>query len=527
MGRVPREAEIRMMFECQAAMLESADIPPFWSPFIAHTDGGLTITGDRTVYRDIYMHCSDDRLILSTDITELGTRLTSLGTGLTMSNLGLSSLLHNAMVPIPHTLYDEIQILSIGDTARVTRRAESLSVSLDYSFPWMLDMSRQDSVADEAKLFELLTASTVRQLEEHGDSGFLMMSSGMDSPSIALALAEAGRTDIPCVTYRSGPEDPEPPLAAEICQRLGLEHQIVDVPTDEGVVAETMVNFFTKSPLPGVDLSQIPYIFATAAVSNPSGAILDGGGNDNYMNYPGSGGSRRKQRYRIRGKPIASAVRRLAPVDSPLNYLARSRAEATMPGRNLRMQHVRRLRPDPVDMSDWWYEVSRTVSDLDRDEMLHVVLRRQIHATQVLLKQKLAATAIGLGASLPWCDDDLVDYYFNLPHEDRFDFDNNKNKMLLRKMLLRYLDYDADAVGKHYFLFDGATFLQRNMGFVRAEIDASPLWASDGLPMVHKWLDQLDRRPMLHHALLTIFMISGWSNHSPLAHAATGRLPAG
>ena len=510
-----------MMFETDATALDSVEIPSSWSAFVTRANGGLTITGDRTVYRDIYMHCAGERLILSTDIAELGARLKSLGLGPTVSNLGLSSMLHNAMVPIPHTFFNEIQVLSIGDTAHIIGRNGELSVSLEYEFPWMLDMSRQDSVADETKLFELLTASTVRQLAEYGNSGFLMMSSGMDSPSIALALAEAGRTDIPCVTYRSGPDDPEPPLAAEICQRLGLEHQIVDVPTDQATVAHALTNFFTNSPLPGVDLSQIPYIFATAAVDNPSGAVLDGGGNDNYMNYPGSGGSRRKQRYRIRTKPVAAAVRRVAPVDSPLNYLARSRTEATLPGRNLRMQHVRRLHTDAVDMSDWWYDVSRTVSHLDRDEMLHVVLRRHIHAAQVLLKQKLAATAIGLGSSLPWCDDDLVEYYFNLPHEDRFDFANNKNKLLLRKMLLRYLDYDADAVGKHYFLFDGASFLKRNMEFVRSEIDASPLWESDGLPMVHKWLDQLDRRPMLHHALLTIFMISGWSNHSVLAGTAS------
>ncbi len=35
--------------------------------------------------------------------------------------------------------------------------------------------------------------------------------------------------------------------------------------------------------------------------------------------------------------------------------------------------------------------------------------------------------------------------------------------------------------------------------------------------MIHKWLDRIDSRDMLHHALLTVFMISGWSNHSEFA----------
>lgn len=168
-------------------------------------------------------------------------------------------------------------------------------------------------------------------------------------------------------------------------------------------------------------------------------------------------------------------------------------------------------------MNEWWYQASSEVAGLDQLEMFHVVLRRHIHAAQVLLKQKLAAGAIGMGSSLPWCDDDLAEYYFNLPERDKFDLDTGKNKLLLRKMLLKFLDYDADAIGKHYFVFDGAEFISHNMEFVRSEIDASPLWDRDGLGMIHKWLDQIDSRDMLHHALLTVFMISGWSNHSEFA----------
>ena len=85
---------------------------------------------------------------------------------------------------------------------------------------------------------------------------------------------------------------------------------------------------------------------------------------------------------------------------------------------------------------------------------------------------------------------------------------------------MTYLDYDADSVGKHFFQFDGARFVHRNMDFVRAEIDASQLWERDGHAMIDQWLRALDRRPMLHHAVLGVFMVSGWSNHYPAAMAA-------
>ncbi len=511
-----------MILHSPAAEFGSLDVPLEWSAFVSRKGQTVTITGDRTVLKDLYLSHEGGEFVLADDLTELGRHLAARGRPLAVSNFGLSSLLHNAIVPIPHTLYRDVHLISIGDTVTVRSVDGRLEATFDFAFPWMPELSRQDGVASEERLFELLTAATERQVRDHGSEGFLMLSSGMDSPSVALALAEAGLTHIPCITYRSGPGDPEPPVAADICRRLGLSHEVIEVPTDRSKVADTLTRFFERAPLPGVDLSQIPYIFATAAVSDPRGAVLDGGGNDNYMNYPTSPGSVRKQRYRIRNRTVASAVRAVAPVDSPLNYLARSRTEATMPGRNLRMRHVRRLRSDSVDMNAYWNDVSDSVAHLDTFDMFHVVLRRHIHAGQVLLKQKLAAGAIGMGSSLPWCDDDLVEYYFHLPEADRFDRETGKNKLLLSKMLLRYLDYDSAAVGKHYFVFDGAEFISHNMDFVRAEIDASPLWDADGLQMIHKWLDRIGSRTMLHHALLTVFMISGWSNHSEFA--PTGEL---
>lgn len=160
---------------------------------------------------------------------------------------------------------------------------------------------------------------------------------------------------------------------------------------------------------------------------------------------------------------------------------------------------------------------------MDPADEWDLVLRRQVHPTQVLLKQKLAATAVGMEALLPWCDDDLADYFFNLPRDDRADLDSGEGKLLLRTLLATYLDYDAEAIGKRYFLFDGAEFIEQNMDFVRSEIEASPLWKPSGQVLIDKWLTSLRRRPMLHHAVLTVFMISGWSNHYPAAQEAMRR----
>ena len=52
------------------------------------------------------------------------------------------------------------------------------------------------------------------------------------------------------------------------------------------------------------------------------------------------------------------------------------------------------------------------------------------------------------------------------------------------------------------------------MDFVRGEIFSCALWDRAGLSLVAEWLDRLEDRPLLYHSLLTVFMVSGWHNHS-------------
>ena len=402
----------------------------------------------------------------------------------------------------------------MGDTATVTESSRGLTADLSFDYPWTIDKSSNDRRPDAETLLHLLTEATERQLNEFGGDGFLMLSSGKDSPAVALALAEGGFKDIRCVTYSSGDADPEPPIAADICRRLGLRHEIVEMPTDGDATATALQGFFSRSASPGVDLSQIPYALATFAALPASGAVLDGGGNDAYMGYPVAGHDLTKLRFRVRGRAIANAIRRVTPVDSPLNYLARSRSEATFPGRTMRFHESRPLYSSAVDTSRWWYDQSKAARDLDAFGLCGVVQERHIGPGGSMLKQRLAADAIGLRSSMPWCDDEIADYYFNLPEDERYDRKTGKNKLLLRQMLLRYLDYDADAIGKHYFEFDGAGFIDRNMDFVRSEIDDCALWEDGGRELIHEWLDQVSDRPLLYHSLLTVFMVSGWYNHS-------------
>ena len=496
------------------------DVPDVLVPYVTVDSSAVDVRGDRASARDVYVWHTTDAVAISTDLSSLLDAITARGFTIRLDDFGVSAFLHDALVPLTRTAYRDLHLLAAGDALElaVVDGAVRASVSLDY--PWMESNSRGDEEPDPDRLLELLTAGTVSQLAEAGNTGVLMLSSGLDSPSVALAVAEAGLRDVRAVTYRWGPDDPEPPVAASICRRLGLDHRIVDIPTDRDDVRDLLVRFFERSPLPGTDQSQIPYLVALDAVDDPHGAVLDGGGNDAYMSYFPSARATRKLRYHIPVRALRRLVARVAPVSSRINYLARSRAEATFPGRNLRQPHVERLYRDAADIAGWWDDLSAETAHLSDADLFDLVLRRQLHAPQVLLKQKLASSVYGLEPLLPWCAPEVADYYFNLPQASKFDVAGDKDKSLVREMLAIHLDYDADAIGKHYFVFDGAAFLRRHEELVRDEITSSPLWDPDGVRMVMGWLARMDRRPMLWHAVLTVFMISGWSNHHPVAARA-------
>jgi hypothetical protein len=347
-----------------------------------------------------------------------------------------------------------------------------------------------------------------------------MMSSGKDSAALALALAELGRTDIPCVTYSAGPDDPEPRVAAEMCRRLGLDHSAVEMPASPERVRATLTRFFAESARPGVDLAQVPYAIAVAGSgAADGGVVLDGGGNDVFMGLPVTGKYRTKMRLRLRGRRLIDLAQRLTPVDSPVNYVARTRAEAALAGRNLRFRETSQFLPGAVDTRQYWRDLDRETAHLSPLDLM-AYTERHMGPGASQKKHLLAAKAMGYAAAVPWCDAEVADYYFHLPEEHRYDVKRGINKVLLRRMLLEFLDYDATKIGKHYFGFDGAEFVVDNIDFIRSEIRSCVLWERSGLGIVEQWLDEIERRPFLYHSILDVFMVSGWHNHSRFVQSA-------
>ena len=502
------------------AIARTTGIPADWAGVVVATRDGFTVSGDRTAATELFLYCGIGGAAVATRLDEMLDYLRFGRIETSLSPFGISALLHHGLVPVPHTEYRGVYSLAMGDTAEVVWAGSSSSVDLVFEYPWLAGKSRNDRQPSELTLLDLVTKATERAVAEAGNRGFLMLSSGKDSVAIALALAESGYNHIPCVTYSSGPDDLEAIVSAQLCKKLGLSHQIVARPTDKDEVVSTLTRFFEESTRPGTDLAQIPYVFATSAAETDGGAVFDGGGSDSYMGYPVTGSWLSKMRFRLRGQPLIDFAQRRFDVDSPFNYLARSRPEATLSGRTMRFHETRTFMRNAVDTREYWNRIAAETSHLDLLDLFGAVGERHAGPAASAKKHTLAAEAIGHTASLPWCDHDLADYFFNLPEEYRYDRRSGVNKVLVRSMLARYLNYDAATIGKHYFAFEGSRFVIENRDYIQSEIDSCALWDSAGLGIVHSWLGKIDSRPLLYHSLLTLFMVSGWHNHSRFVDAA-------
>jgi len=475
------------------------------SPFVSFDEDTVTVIGDDTRVTRSYLAVIDDEVVIGHD---LGAVVAELGGGRErVDPVALSNILVHGFVIIPETVYRPVLQLDMGDVAIVARRDGRLQCELRPGHAFCNERSRQDEEPSEDRLFALLAEAVDRTVRRAGGSGHLMLSAGVDSMSLALALAAGGYRDVICTTSRSGPDDREWEYAAAMCRKLGLRHEVLDPPSPE-VSRPLLEHIFTESAEPaGEALFQYGHA-VSRVVADGHRWIMDGTGNDHYMGYGPGGTMRWKLRLRARNRTVAGLLAQIIPMHSPLNYLLRSRLATTFPLRLLRDHEAAVVYRDAVPAQAAMWDRSTEREHLDDWDLMNSVRRGS------MTKVRIAATAFGLEPLFPNSDRDLADYCFNLPEAERFDRKTGRRKVLLRRMLASRLGYDEKVAGKNPFHIDRVRFLQENRSFVLDEIASCSLWTGQALPMATAWIDDLGKRPMLSHALIPLFQISGWHNHS-------------
>jgi asparagine synthase (glutamine-hydrolysing) len=328
-----------------------------------------------------------------------------------------------------------------------------------------------------------------------------------------MALAECGRTDVRCVTYTTEGDD-EHVYAREFCRRLGLSHSTVSLDQCDDMAADALTRFFTETPLPGGDLAQIAVALVLGTAVPPGSAIVEGTGNDTPFGYMPYRKDRIEAALTIGRWDWADQIRARVPPGSILNYVLRDPAEINWPGLRVRHSETRSLFAGSVNTARVWRRARKEHADLDGIDFR--ALLRGHHFENGCQRQKvdLATYAFGQHAVYPYQDGGVIDYYFNLPENERYDRRRMVNKVHLRELLRARLDYDERAIGKRCFRFDGAAFVKRHRDFIADEIRTCRLFDRKGSDAVLRAIDIVDSGRDIWHHIVGLFQFAAWYNHS-------------
>lgn len=477
----------------------------------------IILRGDSAGHDLLYVYCSKAMLLSSSRPDILLEEVRKRRATLSIDRFAVGQILCSGLVPMPASAFAEIHVLGIGDMLDCRKKANGWHLEHAVVFPYFAHLSKQDQEPNAKRLMDLLTDSVNGRLGSH-DSAILMLSAGKDSVALAVALARLERKDVRCLTFVANTEMDEDGYAHRLCQQLGLVHERIEIPVQQKMDTDILTNYFRYAPFPCVDDCQIPYIYALHA-AGPVDAVLDGSGNDVYMGHVPSYNDRRREKLRLRNHALARWLELVVPYSTRLDQLLRDPVDHCFLQGLLRQRELADILPTIDSKSDWKRPLLEAYEKLDVFDFRAFVRGRHYDQGSCALKAFMACLSAGSQCLLPWCDSDIVDFYFHLPESSRFDRDSYKNKVLLRNMLHAEIDYPDAELGKRYFQFDRVAFYMTNRKRVEDEILGCPLWerlAAETL--LRQMYHRLPRNPRVGVALNAWFLLSGWLNHNRYLH---------
>lgn len=466
------------------------------------------LSGDPTCGQPKYCCLLHDTLAFSTDIRDIIRARDKAGLVTDIDHTAISHLLHDGFVPQPRTVYRDIFVISMGFSASIVNGAVQFSAD----FPFAKAKSRQDQVPNVDTLLPLLARATDRACEK-GANALLMLSSGLDSTSLALAAKEAGRGDILCVTYGEPGNQEEAEFARRLCHRLALRHETYVLDVRSTTLPATLLDYARKAPEPCADPALTACIAPIARFSGDSTVVLDGSGSDFYFWKPPPVLDLIKLYLGFSRIPVVGRIRGIVPMYLRYERLLSTPLEPMLfAGPRLRHHDTRQFYPDSVDTHHFWLEEFAR-STYPADEVRHTIRSIFMGPAAYMLKGRNAALANRAVAQFPWADPVVADYCFNLPEANRFDRRTLKSKIIVREMLRKFADYDDDLIGKRVFSFGKRVFIEQHLPFLREEIMKCTLWSRRIESCFDKLKIQFLRGHKTENALLNLLMVSLWHNH--------------
>ena len=375
----------------------------------------------------------------------------------------LGILLDSGVILSPRSPYQDFFVLNAGDSLSFDASTNIVTTSGHFHYPRALSARRRYSEKD----FEILLLEAVKKSIDKSSQILLFLSGGIDSSTLACALAKSESRDRTlCITYRSKFQD-ESEIAALITKKTGLAHEIVDIDNYK-VRATDIESFFKHQLVPSMDLCATVYMHC-GLNSHRGNILLDGSGNDLFIGYIQSLAERR-----------IFALQRLTPYwlqrsmgsfrKLHRNFMFASKTSLEVTGGLWTFLSGSQLVDDLTaynNLRRYWQTIDRANANLDYIDARCSFRGRYMGQEKFIRKIKNAAQAYQMKLALPWTYPELADYCYNLRDEDLFDSKTMKEKVFARHYLTNNLGIDFFAEKKNYFAYNFSEFVAANIDLIK------------------------------------------------------------
>ena len=501
-------------------MIKSLEVNKFVSTVVLNPSG----IGGNPLY--IFLANNKKKILYTDDLLALLGHA-EVHSSLYIDNENISQLLQCGVVPPPNTVYKNLFLLGIGDTATVSQYQKSLVIKFQHEFVYTEEKLKKTNnhIFQEDVLFEKL-ASATRSKADMSKKINLFHTAGKDSNMIALALSRYFEPEqLRFVCHESDGDSDESKISREVAKKLNVEH--LTIKADLELTEEYLTHlreYFRNAPFPLLD--NVTMAFPEYVMNYPDlndSNIVIGDGNDTYMMSPPS--LRDEIGILINKHFNTKPLARFVGSENPLVQLCRTPFEwARMSGFNNEDSYS--LYDGFVSVNEHWYKMRdeyRSSSALDIKSHSYACF---IIYEVYLRKFRNYSSHINSNLIMPFFDPAVADEILKYDKSLIIDKRSRKNKPIFRDVIKKHLDVDSDAIGKKGYTLNTVKFIYENRKWISIQILECSLW---NRPAAENILDRLyastkskgwrsSSAARLIHRLL---LISLWFNNSKYIKNAT------
>ena len=407
-----------------------------------------------------------------------------------IDRVSVADLLRNAFVYPPHSICEDVKVVTFGFSPRQDMRSEP-------RFRFQFRQAGEiPEVANASKdwlgSYHRMLCKAVRRSCAGMARPWLLQSGGKDSTTLAIALAET-RPDATCITYLGGPEESEAASAREVAHTLGMKHEVLTC--NPGRAYDRYLALIDRLPLLTADFALLAYLdVATEIAADGGDGVIDGLGSDNYfgtpMDFQQRWLARLAREWRLpldaTGLPLVGRSFELCFVLATLQMNA---IERVFPGSRFNDAEVDALFGEAMACRSrarlmvFSEEIASATSSWEwRDMSMSIA-----GSAGSFAKGLFSTHALSLRAAYPFCDRNLREWiHHQVPRQQKIDPDTLLNKVLVRRHIATRFQQLPYVRMKGSFRFDLCGLAARRFDQVRE----FALQARDELPGAVRWLDQ-------------------------------------